>query len=77
MIEFFSLLSQIGVAMFALFLKPVWNYPNNDFLSYGECDEKYMKDVLASFTPSNLLPIWLTNQLDTATSLLHMTDLGK
>ena len=36
-----------------------------------------MKSVLASFTPTNLVPIWLSDQFDAVTSLLHMTDWGK
>ena len=36
-----------------------------------------MKDVIASFTPSNLTPVWITDQFDAVTSLLNMTDWGK
>jgi len=51
-------------------------YPNIDFSSYRECDEKYLQNVVASFTPSNLLPIWLTNQFPSVTPFLHMTEWG-
>ena len=36
-----------------------------------------MKDVIASFTPSNLTPVWITDQFDVVTSLLNMTDWGR
>ena len=58
-------------------LKLAWIYPNNDFSSYRECDEEYLKGVLASFTPSSLMPVWLTDQMDSVTSLLQITDWGK
>ena len=58
-------------------LKLVWIYPNNDFSSYRECDEQYLKGVLASFTPSHLMPVWLTDQMDAVTSSLQITDWGK
>ena len=58
-------------------LKLAWIYPNNDFSSYRECDEEYLKNVLASFTPSSLMPVWLTDQMDKVTSSLQITDWGK
>ena len=40
------------------------NYPNDEFLSYNDCDEKFMKRSL----PTGLLPIWLTDDMDKVTT---------
>ena len=33
------------------------NYPNQDYHSYQECDEKYMRNLL----PADLMPMWLSD----------------
>ena len=45
------------------------NYPNEDFVSYKECDFQYMKNRVKELTPKlDLIPPWLTDDLDHVTS---------
>ena len=45
------------------------NYPNPDFASYKDCDYKYMREkVDEDFPGLNLMPPWLTEDLDNVTS---------
>ena len=45
------------------------NYPNPDFASYKECDYKYMRDKVDKYFPGlNLIPPWLTEDLENVTS---------
>ena len=44
-------------------------YPNSDFASYKECDYKYMRDKVDKYFPGlNLIPPWLTEDLENVTS---------
>ena len=40
------------------------NYPNNEFPSYNDCDENFMRRSL----PQGLVPIWLTDNMDQVTT---------
>ena len=42
------------------------NYPNEDFASYMECDDKVMADTLKNMG-LNITPPWLTDNLDDVT----------
>ena len=45
------------------------NYPNSDFASYMECDSRYMQDsVKAKFPGLDLMPPWLTDDLEEVTT---------
>jgi hypothetical protein len=44
------------------------DYPNADFETYGECDDHFMKEYVATSSPG-LVPIWLTEDLDNVTTL--------
>ena len=45
------------------------NYPNPDFASYCDCDQKYMREkVDEAFQGFNLIPPWLTEDLDNVTT---------
>ena len=40
------------------------NYPNSDFQSYRECDDKYMRTKVDKVAPGlNLMPVWMTEDL--------------
>ena len=39
------------------------NYPNSDFQSYKECDDKLSKNHLANKFPG-VVPVWITDDLD-------------
>ena len=39
-------------------------YPNKNFASYNDCDERYMKNICEQ---EGLLPIWLTNDFEKVT----------
>ena len=43
------------------------NYPNEEFSSFAECDDQYMKNRVGQVAP-NLTPPWLTKDLDTVTT---------
>ena len=44
------------------------NYPNQDFNSYADCDDHYMRDRIEAVAPGlNLTPPWLTDNLDKVT----------
>ena len=42
------------------------NYPNDDFLSYKDCDDDYMKKEVDRISPG-LNPVWLSDHLSHAT----------
>ena len=42
------------------------NYPNDDFLSYKDCDDDYLRKEVDRISPG-LKPIWLTDDLSLAT----------
>ena len=42
------------------------NYPNDDFLSYKDCDQDYMKKEVDRISPG-LNPVWLSDHLSHAT----------
>ena len=45
------------------------NYPNSDFQSYRECDDKYMRTKVDEVAPGlNLMPVWMTEDLSEATT---------
>ena len=56
------------------------NYPNSDFQSYRECDDKYMRTKVDEVAPGlNLMPVWMTEDLSKATTnpiVLSLKDLG-
>ena len=44
------------------------NYPNSEFETYMECDDKYMRDRVENIAPGlNLMPVWMTNDLSKVT----------
>ena len=43
------------------------NYPNDDFLSYKDCDDDYLRKEVDRISP-DLQPIWLTDHLSLATA---------
>ena len=43
------------------------NYPNSDFESYRECDDKYMKNRVDMIAPG-LMPVWMTEDLSKVTT---------
>ena len=44
------------------------NYPNPEFKSYADCDDHYMRDRIEAVAPGlNLIPPWLTDDLDNVT----------
>ena len=44
------------------------NYPNPEFKSYMECDDKYMRDRMNKVAPGlNLIPVWMTKDLSKVT----------
>ena len=45
------------------------NYPNLDFHSYKDCDFQFMKNKVKEIAPGmNLMPAWLTDDLDNVTT---------
>ena len=52
-------------------------YPNDDFQSYKDCDNLFMKNVVSSFDPPTLVPVWLTNTLENVTREMTMKHLGE
>ena len=42
------------------------NYPNDDFFSYSDCDQDYIKKEVDRITPG-LIPIWISDNLSHAT----------
>ena len=45
------------------------NYPNTEFASYSECDDKYVRKKIEEIAPGlNLTPIWMSDDLDMVTS---------
>ena len=46
------------------------NYPNSDFKSYRECDDKYMRTKVDKVAPGlNLTPVWMTEDLSKAVAM--------
>ena len=44
------------------------NYPNQDFATYMDCDDKFMAETLKDITDGlNVIPPWLTDNLDDVT----------
>ena len=44
------------------------NYPNSEFASYLECDDKYMRDRVDKVFPGlDLMPVWMTKDLSKVT----------
>ena len=45
------------------------NYPNPEFESYKECDDKYMRRKVDMVAPGlNLTPVWMTRDLSKVTT---------
>ena len=45
------------------------NYPNSDFESYRDCDDKYMRRKVDDIAPgTNLMPVWMTDDLSEVTT---------
>ena len=45
------------------------NYPNSDFKSYRECDDKYMRKRVDRIAPGlDLIPVWITEDLSEVTT---------
>ena len=45
------------------------NYPNDNFASYKDCDDQFMRDKLEEVAPGlDLTPTWLADDLDNVTS---------
>ena len=51
-------------------------YPNPVFESYSDCDEEFMRNVIASFDPPDLVPVWLAENFENVTRKTNM-HLGK
>ena len=51
-------------------------YPKSVFASYKDCDEHFMKNILSTFDPPNLVPVWLTDNMENVTSKMTMRHLG-
>ena len=49
------------------------NYPTDVFQSYKECDNRFMSNLLSRVSP-DLVPIWLTDDMDNVSSLLVDTN---
>ena len=50
------------------------NYPNEDFESYGACDDHYMKSLCKT---AGLIPIWLTDDINEVTVQATVNYTGK
>ena len=45
------------------------NYPNSDFKTYRECDDKYMRKRVDRIAPGlDLIPVWMTEDLSEVTT---------
>ena len=51
------------------------NYPNSDFESYKDCDDKLSKMHLANKTPG-VVPVWLTDDLESVTTNVRLDTAG-
>ena len=52
------------------------NYPNSEFNSYQECDNKYMRRKVDYVAPGlNLTPVWMTRDLSKVTTKPVMVSL--
>ena len=49
------------------------NYPTDVFQSYKECDNWYMRNLLSKVSP-DLVPIWLTDDMENVSTLLFDTN---
>ena len=54
--------------------KNCWTYPNKNFASYNDCDERYMKNICEQ---EGLLPIWLTSDFEKVTRQKILTKSGR
>ena len=52
-------------------------YPNTVFESYRECDEKFMQNIISSFDPPDLVPVWIAETFENVTQKKTMNRLGK
>ena len=46
------------------------NYPNNEFVSYLECDQIYFRKLTNNAKPA-LMPFWITSNYSEVTKLAH------
>ena len=54
------------------------NYPNSEFESYRECDDKYMRRKVDYVAPGlNLTPVWMTRDLSKVTTKPVMVSLQR
>ena len=49
------------------------NYPTSEFDSYTECDDNYARKKMEQIAPG-LTPVWMTNNLELATSQIMPAD---
>ena len=47
------------------------------FESYRDCDEEFIRNVISSFDPPDLVPVWLTESFENVTRKTIMKHLGK
>ena len=46
------------------------NYPNNQFTTFSDCDELFVRTSLSSLAPPDFLPIWATENTTEVTKLV-------
>ena len=51
-------------------------YPNEEHQSYRQCDDQFMKGVVSMLEPP-IMPVWLTDDADQATSIAVVQNFGK
>ena len=52
-------------------------YPNPAFASYIDCDDQFMKDYVSTFDPPNMVPIWLTDDMDKVSTHVNLVNFGE
>jgi hypothetical protein len=52
-------------------------YPTAAFPSYKACDDQYMKDFVATFNPADLVPVWLTDDVEKTTTNYTLSNFGE
>ena len=52
-------------------------YPNQNYNSYRECDDDFMRIFISTFDPPVLVPVWLTGNIENVTSKISMKHLGE
>ena len=52
-------------------------YPNPVFETYRDCDEEFMRNIVSSLDPPDLVPVWLAKNFTNVTSKITMKHLGK